>query len=187
MSTREQLQAENERLGAEVAALRSLLIAVRGYAKVPHAASIDDLDRAAREAERRIDAIAIWADPDTEEFLTHKYHVDVLHDRANALRADGARAVRYKVKGAEPEPEAPADATVVRVVMPSPVHSPEDEEPVCGCSHRIGLHDEESQLHECTVPGCGCTRWHTAARKTAPEPPRVVPGAVEHEPQAVTA
>jgi hypothetical protein len=108
--TKEELQAENERLGAEVAALRELLTAARDYAKLPHPADYSGTVYT-YEAERRLDAIAVWADGDRED-MTPDVYLLVMKDRAGHLREEAARPVRYEVR-AEPAPAAHHEAVAV--------------------------------------------------------------------------
>jgi hypothetical protein len=97
VSTEEQLQAENDRLGAEVAALRVLLTAVSDLADVPMPASSDDMQVHYYECVRRIDMIAVYAGGDLGD-VRPSILPGVLHDRANALREHGRRALRYTPK-----------------------------------------------------------------------------------------
>lgn len=87
--TNEQLQAENERLGAEVAALRALLAAVRDLADVPPAAdpTIDaDWNAYLALSASRLGSISVWADPAS---------ADTLHNSAEVLRALAGQPLRY--------------------------------------------------------------------------------------------
>lgn len=93
--TNEQLQAENERLGAEVAALRVLLTAVRQAADVPMPASNSDLQLHFMVCVRRADVIAIYASADGS--------AGVLHDRAERLREEAARPLRYATNAKDAE------------------------------------------------------------------------------------
>ena len=101
--TKADLAAAVARLTEENAALRDLLAAVRAYADVPHPADYDDR-RHEYELERRVDAIAVWADGDQEDMAPDVYLL-VMGDRAKHLREEAARPVRYQVRA------EPADAT----------------------------------------------------------------------------
>ena len=100
--TKDQLQAENERLGQEVAALRTLLAAVRDLADVPMAAdpTIDrDWNAQLALCAGRLGSIAAWADPDSHGAPCP---VAVLRTSAERLRAMAAVPLRYTPKAAEP-------------------------------------------------------------------------------------
>jgi hypothetical protein len=101
--TKEQLQAENERLGREVAALRDLLTAVRDHADVPRPADYDNPAYRWLCADRLID-IAIWAE--LNEHATGPNADRHLNDWAARLRERAARPLKYTVRAAEPEPAA---------------------------------------------------------------------------------
>ena len=110
--TKEELAAENERLGKEVAALRTLLAAVQECANLPFPANVDDEGWRARErlADRRAGMIAVYADADLMHPHDPAILAAVLHDRAAALRKEAARPLRYTPKGAEPAPEPEPDS-----------------------------------------------------------------------------
>ncbi|HEY5397845.1 MAG TPA: hypothetical protein VIL16_20855 [Trebonia sp.] len=99
MSTKEELQAENERLGREVAALRTLLAAVRDCADVPFPAGGGDDDWLAflNLSSRRADLVAVYGNPDAGD---QPATVRTLHDRAESLRREAARPLRYAPKAA---------------------------------------------------------------------------------------
>src|SRR5258708_1338504 len=99
--TREQLQAENERLGREVAALRDLLTAVRELADPPHPAALEELQVHYLEWFRGLAKIAVWATPDAN-VSSHDVLLTVLHERAGVLREEAARPLRYTPKAAAP-------------------------------------------------------------------------------------
>lgn len=53
-----------------------------------------------------------------------------------------------------------------------------DDEQRCECSHQLEVH-AVAEPSPCLHGGCGCAIFRLAAPKAYPEPPRVVPGAVE--------
>lgn len=97
--TKDELEAQNVRLGAEVAALRTLLAAVRDLADVPMPADYDDMQEHYLTCARRVDMIAVYADPESGSAPAPAV---VLHDRAEALRQEAARPLRYTPKAAAP-------------------------------------------------------------------------------------
>lgn len=101
--TKEQLAAENERLGKEVAALRVLLAAVRDLATVPYPADQADMQWHYITCGSRIDSISIYANPDMTVGEGPR-SVTMLHNAAEDLRQLAARPLRYTPKAAEPEP-----------------------------------------------------------------------------------
>lgn len=97
--TKKELEAENERLGKEIAALRVLLAAVHDAADVPMPVHDADLHTHYMTCVRRADVIAVYANADDS--------VNVMHDRAESLREEAARPLRYVAKAAgraEPAP-----------------------------------------------------------------------------------
>ena len=105
--TKKELEAENERLGKEVAALRTLLAAARECADVPMPAGDDDGDWRAflSTSSRRADLVAVYANPDVDGAV-HDVLLSALHDRAQSLRTEAARPLRYTPKTAAPAVEA---------------------------------------------------------------------------------
>jgi len=86
-----------EQLEAEVAALRALLAAVRDCADVPPPADDADWQKATAASARRADLIAVYANPDLMDG-TGPAPAPALHDRAEQLRKEAARPLRYAPK-----------------------------------------------------------------------------------------
>lgn len=95
--TKDELLAENERLGAEVAALRELLTAVRDHADLPEPASYGHPNYEL-ELWSRAGDIACWALMD--EYATGKNAAAILRSRGEELRKRAARPLRYALKDA---------------------------------------------------------------------------------------
>ncbi|HTJ37084.1 MAG TPA: hypothetical protein VL738_27980 [Dactylosporangium sp.] len=101
--TKQELEAEN-------AALRELLAAARAYAHTPAPASYSE-PLYAYEAERRLDALAVYANGD-QSGMDPGVYLLVMRDRAKELRNRAARPVRYALRAemtAGPEPESCED------------------------------------------------------------------------------
>lgn len=118
--TKADLAAAVTRLTEEVAALRELLAAVSAYAELPHPASYDNRSYE-YELERRVDAIAIWANGGREDMAPDVY-VLVIQDRAKHLREEAARPVRYEVRAEPASPEAVA-APAAPIAPNPPYHA----------------------------------------------------------------
>ncbi len=117
MPTKQQLQAENERLTEENEALRDLLGAARAYAGLPHPADYGDR-LYPYETERRLDRIAVWANGGRED-MDPRVYLLVIGDRARHLREEAARPVRYEVRAA-PLPVPAVEPGDELVVIPAP-------------------------------------------------------------------
>jgi hypothetical protein len=136
--TKADLAAAVARLTEENAALRDLLTAARAYAKLPHPADYSG-SVYTYEAERRLDAIAVWADGDRED-MTPDVYLLVMGDRAKHLREEAARPVRYEVR-AEP-------AQVVSDEAANPPHHVIPAEQACTAP---GWDDSADSGYMCTA------------------------------------
>lgn len=99
MPTKEQLQAENERLGKEVAALRDLLAVIAG-ARPPLPADPREMHRFYSAGSDRLLHVTTAASEVTR--YAGAYVPDVARSHARSLREHLAKPLRYE---AEPEPE----------------------------------------------------------------------------------
>lgn len=100
--TKADLAAAVAKLTEEDAGLRDLLAAVRAYADMPHPAEYTH-PAYVIECERRLDAIAVYANGDQDGMAPGVYLL-VMGDRAKELRERAARPVRYESR---PEPANP--------------------------------------------------------------------------------
>lgn len=177
--TNEQLRAENERLGAEVAALRTLLAAVRDLADVPSVADPTvDADWNARLAlcASRLGSIATWADPDTAGCTAAS--AVTLHNSANRLRELAAVSPRYAVKGETGDEPAPMP-TPRAYLEPAAVSAEGDGR--CECGHGYRTHSTAVR-RPCQMPACGCSRYRPRIEAEAPASPKVVEGTLAETP-----
>lgn len=92
--TRADLEAANERLGAEVAAHRVLLAAIRELATVPKPADWASVEYLC-DLENRL--ISVFAYAGTLDDVTPDIMAQVIHNRAKSLREDAAAPVRYEL------------------------------------------------------------------------------------------
>jgi hypothetical protein len=105
--TKEQLQAENERLGREVAALRDLLTAI-SEGDHPFAADGADLDSYFHVGSDRMHAVVATVETVMEH--TGDAFTGSLHSMAGYLRKEWAKPLRYEPETAESDEPASVTA-----------------------------------------------------------------------------
>lgn len=74
-------------------------------------------------------------------------------------------------------PDGQAAAVLAESIRTGTPLAVDDDEGLCECGDPQDEHADTVRT-PCQRPGCGCTVFRLAAPKAAPEPPRVVPGAV---------
>lgn len=112
--TKDELRAENERLGAEIAALRDLLAAIAG-ARPPKPASIRDYPRCHEASHERLAWAAVAAREAADWSGQPGVGPEIVHAQARGLRSFLAEPVRYAVKADAAPPGMQDPAPVVRV------------------------------------------------------------------------
>jgi hypothetical protein len=100
LSTKEQLQAENERLGAEVAACRVLLTVV-AEAKLPPPADGDsNYENYLRDASSRLADVTIIVRA-VMKYAGDVHFARIVHDSAATLSRELARPAGYVAEGSQ--------------------------------------------------------------------------------------
>lgn len=178
--TKEELHAANERLGAEIAALRELLTVI-GDAKPPLPADSDDMRRYHFTGSYRI-MMAANAAREAMRHIGSPAYLEIVHAHAIGLRGDISEPLRYTPVSAAPAPvidvSEAAGMLAAAIITGTPVLVTDDE--ARWCPGTTFMEHEEVTLY------CDRDAGHDGSHH-APGPDEGSEVAWSDEPASVTA